>query len=126
MGFSVAGAGDVNGDGYSDVIVGAHYIDNGEADEGRAYVYHGAATGINTTAAAFVESNQTNANLGFSVASAGDVNGDGYSDVIVGAYYFDSGQANEGAAFVLHYTDACFLAHHNSHHHRSQALWMAR
>ena len=102
LGVSVASAGDVNGDGYSDVIVGAVYYDNGQIDEGAAFVYHGSATGINITAAVMVESNQANARMGISVASAGDVNGDGYSDVIVGAYNYNNGQASEGAAFVYH------------------------
>jgi hypothetical protein len=102
MGVSVAGAGDVNGDGYNDVIVGARNYDNGETNEGVAFIYHGSATGVNTTAAAMVESNQANANLGYSTASAGDVNGDGYSDVIVGAFKYHDGQTNEGAAFIYH------------------------
>ncbi len=51
LGFSVATAGDVNGDGFSDVIAGAPYFDNGEEDEGRAFVYHGAGSGVTTTAA---------------------------------------------------------------------------
>ncbi len=102
MGVSVSSAGDVNGDGYSDVIVGAYAYDNGQADEGAAFVYHGSPTGINTTAAATIESNQANALMGISVSSAGDVNGDGYSDVIVGAYVYDNGQADEGRAFVYH------------------------
>ncbi|SDG58856.1 Por secretion system C-terminal sorting domain-containing protein [Dyadobacter soli] len=102
LGVSVASAGDVNGDGYSDVIVGAVYYDNGETDEGVAFIYHGSATGISTTAAAIVESNQAGAQLGISVASAGDVNGDGYSDVIVGAVFYDNGETNEGAAFVYY------------------------
>ncbi len=46
FGNSVSTAGDVNGDGYSDVIVGAPYYDNGQTDEGRAYVYHGSSTGL--------------------------------------------------------------------------------
>lgn len=100
MGFSVAGAGDVNGDGYSDVIVGAVGYDGGQTDEGAAFVYHGTTTGINTIAAAIVESNQVNVQMGLSVASAGDVNGDGYSDVIIGAIFYDNGQTDEGAAFV--------------------------
>jgi hypothetical protein len=100
MGNSVASAGDVNGDGYSDVIVGAYIYDNGESSEGAAFIYHGSATGISTTAATMVESNQENAQLGFSVAGAGDVNGDGYSDVITGARFYDNGQPNEGVAFV--------------------------
>ena len=51
FGISVATAGDVNGDGYSDVIVGASHYDNGETNEGRAYVYHGSAAGLATSAA---------------------------------------------------------------------------
>ena len=102
LGFSVSGAGDVNGDGYADVIVGANRYDNGQNDEGAAFVYHGSASGINTTADAMVESDQASANLGVSVSGAGDVNGDGYADVIVGAYFYDNGQNEEGAAFVYH------------------------
>jgi hypothetical protein len=45
FGFSVASAGDVNGDGYADLIVGASSQDNPETDEGQAYVYFGSATG---------------------------------------------------------------------------------
>jgi hypothetical protein len=102
FGFSVASAGDVNGDGFSDVIVGAYLFDNGETDEGRAFVYHGSAAGLSTTPNWTAESNQANAEFGFSVASAGDVNGDGFSDVIVGANLFDNGETNEGRAFVYH------------------------
>ncbi|MBK8495808.1 MAG: FG-GAP repeat protein [Chitinophagaceae bacterium] len=102
LGFSVASAGDVNGDGYSDVIAGAGGYDSGSSNEGAAFVYHGSATGINTTPAAIVESNQVNARLGISVSTAGDVNGDGYSDIIVGANLYDSGETDEGAAFVYH------------------------
>ncbi|MFA7379457.1 MAG: FG-GAP-like repeat-containing protein [Bacteroidia bacterium] len=102
MGFSVSSAGDVNGDGYSDVIVGARSYNNGQTDEGAAFVYHGSAGGISTTASFMVESNQANAFMGNSLSSAGDVNGDGYSDVIVGAYGYSNGQLNEGVAFVYH------------------------
>jgi hypothetical protein len=102
FGFSVSSAGDVNGDGYSDVIVGAWIYDNGQSDEGGAFVYHGSASGIDTTASTALESNQVNAYLGWSVSSAGDVNGDGYSDVIVGAYAYDNGQSSEGGAFIYH------------------------
>jgi hypothetical protein len=100
MGYSVSAAGDVNGDGFSDVIVGAYAFDNGQNDEGAAFVYHGSAAGVNTTAAVILESNQADAYLGYAVAGAGDVNGDGYNDVIAGAYGFDNGQMNEGAAFI--------------------------
>ncbi|MFO0690053.1 MAG: FG-GAP-like repeat-containing protein [Myxococcota bacterium] len=105
FGKSVASAGDVNGDGYADVIVGAPGYDNGQLDEGAAFVFLGSATGIANgspaTAHARLESNQVRASMGGSVASAGDVNGDGRSDVIVGAGLYDDGQLDEGAAFVF-------------------------
>jgi hypothetical protein len=102
FGFSVAAAGDVNGDGYSDVIVGALGYDNGETDEGRAFVYHGGSAGLAASPAWTDEGNQNGARLGISVATAGDVNGDGYSDVIVGADYYDNGETDEGRAYAYH------------------------
>jgi hypothetical protein len=102
FGSSVSTAGDVNGDGYSDVIVGASRYDNGQREEGRAFVYHGSAEGLSKTPNWTAESDQANAYFGYSVASAGDVNGDGYSDVIVGALEYDHGQADEGRALVYY------------------------
>ena len=102
FGYSVSTAGDVNWDGYSDVIVGAYGYDNGESNEGRAFVYHGSSTGLSTTLDWTGESNQANACFGISVSTAGDVNGDGYSDVIVGANGYDNGETNEGCAFVYY------------------------
>ena len=99
-GLSVSTAGDVNGDGYSDVLVGAFYYDNGEANEGQAYLYLGSASGLATTAAWTGESDQANAYYGVGISSAGDVNGDGYSDVLVGASSYDNGQNDEGRAFL--------------------------
>ena len=91
LGASVAGAGDVNGDGYADVIVGARLYDRGQMDEGAAFVFLGSASGIASgnpaTAAATLESNQASAYMGIGVAGAGDVNGDAYADVIVGALH---------------------------------------
>jgi hypothetical protein len=105
FGGAVAGAGDVNGDGYADVIVGAEEYDAGSLNEGAAFVFLGSATGVADgnpgTAATQLESNQSGALFGTSVAAAGDVNGDGYADVIVGAQAYDNGQADEGAAFVF-------------------------
>jgi hypothetical protein len=78
----------VNGDGYSDVIIGANgYNDGANTDEGWAYVYHGSPAGINTSATWSGESNQALGNYGIWVNSAGDINADGYGDVIVGAYH---------------------------------------
>ncbi len=100
FGRSVAGAGDVNGDGYADIIVGSDGFDHGEQNEGAAFIYLGSASGINSTVFASLESNQADAQFGFSVASAGDLNGDGFSDIIVGSPAYDHGQTDEGAAFI--------------------------
>ncbi len=104
LGVSVAGLGDVNGDGYDDVGVGAQAFDSGQTDEGAAFVYLGSSDGLSgfPLANASLESAQVNAELGRSVAAAGDVNNDGYDDVIVGAPFFDTGQMDAGAAFVFH------------------------
>ena len=56
------------------------------------------------------EGNQAYSYFGYSVSTAGDVNGDGYSDVIIGAIVFDNGQNDEGAAFV--FTDQLWDYHH--------------
>ncbi|HWV33054.1 MAG TPA: FG-GAP-like repeat-containing protein [Dyadobacter sp.] len=99
LGFSVASAGDVNGDGYSDVLAGAPHYDNGEDSEGAAFLYYGSANGLGP-APTLLESNQAHAQMGYSVASAGDINSDGFSDIAIGAPFYDNGQVNEGAIFV--------------------------
>jgi hypothetical protein len=100
FGENLASAGDVNGDGFSDVIIGAKDFDNGQTNEGKVFVYHGSASGLSGTPNWVAESDQPFANFGHGVASAGDVNGDGYSDIIVGASRFDAGQTNEGKVFL--------------------------
>ena len=100
FGISVSSAGDVNGDGYDDVIVGANLYDNGETDEGGAFVYHGSNTGILPVPNVVLESNQASANFGISVAGAGDLNGDGYADAITGASSYNGGQAGEGRIYI--------------------------
>jgi hypothetical protein len=102
LGYSVSTAGDVNGDGYSDVIVGSYGYTNGQPGEGRAFVYHGSAGGLSAGANWYAESDQENARLGIRVSTAGDVNGDGYSDVIIGAYFYDNNYADAGKAYVYY------------------------
>jgi uncharacterized repeat protein (TIGR01451 family) len=101
----VSTAGDVNGDGYADVIVGALGYDNGQSNEGAAFIFLGSAAGVvgssPADAHALLESNQESAHLGVSVSTAGDVNGDGFADVIVGAHDYSDGQTHEGAALVF-------------------------
>ena len=90
-------AGDVNGDGFADIIVsGADPLD--PVWIGKAFVYHGSSMGIVSTPAwESVGEGITGASFGWSLGHAGDVNGDGYSDVIVGAGAYDS---NKGKAYL--------------------------
>ncbi len=83
FGSSAANAGDVNGDGYPDAIVGAQEALSGA---GRTHLYLGSATGLATTPATDLNAPTGTHSFGATVAGAGDVNGDGYSDVVVGAY----------------------------------------
>lgn len=100
LGYSLAGVGDVNGDGFDDVLAGAPYYDNGEANEGGLFLYFGGAAGLSTAPDWTAEGNQAGAFLGWSVAGAGDVNHDGYADVIAGAIHYTDGQKQEGRVMV--------------------------
>ncbi|MEM2870557.1 MAG: FG-GAP-like repeat-containing protein [Thermoplasmata archaeon] len=84
--FSVAGAGDVNGDGYDDVIIGEPMNSSIGLRCGRAYIYFGGPV-INKTADVTLTGEGELNYFGVSVAGPGDLNGDGFDDVIVGASY---------------------------------------
>lgn len=106
FGSAVAFAGDINGDSYSEVIVGAHYYSVGQLREGAAFVWRGGSEGLGTYGTPahadwWAQADQPEAELGYSVATAGDVNSDGFSDVIIGAPYYSAGQTEEGRAFVF-------------------------
>jgi hypothetical protein len=102
FGFSVHICGDVNDDGYDDVLIGAPGFNGTNAadwDLGKSYVYFGHATGINTTADWTFEGQNTGDNLGQSARGAGDVNGDGYDDIMVGAHLYDTTSTDIGAVY---------------------------
>jgi len=88
LGTAVAAAGDVNGDGYADLIVGEPDFDLTPTQEsyGRAYLFMGQAGGVSATPVWHAQGESAFQGLGISVSSAGDVNGDGFDDVLVGSF----------------------------------------
>ncbi|HEV8320470.1 MAG TPA: VCBS repeat-containing protein, partial [Myxococcota bacterium] len=101
FGDSVAPAGDVNGDGFGDIVVGAPLNDAAGTIAGRAYVYLGGpGATIEPTPDGTLTGASAGDSFGYSVAGAGDVNGDGFDDVVVGAYVNDAGGTNAGRAYV--------------------------
>jgi len=105
FGYSVSGAGDVNNDGYADVIVGAYKDDNNGWDSGSARIFSGVDGSILYT----FNGDSAYDNFGYSVSGAGDVNGDGYDDVIVGARWDDNTGSYSGSARVLSGADGSIL-----------------
>ena len=112
-GYSVSSAGDVNGDGYDDLIIGARGADPNGSRSGETYVVHGGARAPGTDGvlalSALDGSNgfvltgtDPGDRSGRSVSSAGDVNGDGYDDLIIGANRADPGGSRSGETHVVY------------------------
>lgn len=111
-GWTVTGAGDVNGDGLADLLIGApHGAPAAGAEGGRAYVVFGRSSGSSVIDLAALGSGgfvingaAAGDNGGGSVAAAGDVNGDGLADLLIGAPFADrdpAGTADAGHSYVV-------------------------
>jgi hypothetical protein len=100
---SVAGAGDINGDGYADFLIGAPRHDNGGDNAGAAYLVLGSATPTSGSLSSVIQytGEAADSGAGQAVAGAGDVNGDGYADFLVGAPRQDDGGNDAGAAYLV-------------------------
>jgi len=97
FGFGLSGIGDVNGDGYDDVAIGENST-NPVLPE-TVFVYYGSPQGLVESARTRLSAQTTTASFGFAVRGAGDVNGDGYDDLVVGAPGYQY-QTSGGGAFV--------------------------
>jgi hypothetical protein len=122
-GASLEFAGDINGDGYGDILIGAYNEDTGASVAGSAYLVLGGCdggrscggteTGLFATAAAGSmslmdadakitgEAVSDNLTRNTGTSGAGDINGDGYDDIILGARYEDTAASNAGAAYIF-------------------------
>ena len=105
-GCSIAGAGDVNGDGYDDILIGADCNDDGGEHAGQTYLILGNASGwvmdtdLSDSDASFIGEKEYDYS-GRSVAGAGDVNGDGYDDILIGAFGNDQGGYTAGQTYII-------------------------
>lgn len=109
-GHSVAAAGDVNGDGVDDLIIGSPFAEANGAQSGRSYVVFGSDTpfpgvvelssldGVNGFQ---IDGEAAEDYAGFSVSGAGDINGDGIDDLVIGAIFADPNGISSGRSYVV-------------------------
>ncbi len=105
VGTSASGVGDVDGDGFADLVVGGPKHDARGAESGAAWLVRGPVAGdivLEDSATATFLGIQEGVEVGTAVAAAGDVNGDGYADILLGAMRGKAGGNDAGEAYVIH------------------------
>lgn len=110
-GRSVSNAGDINGDGFDDVVIGAPRADQGGVDAGTIYVIYGGPDGLpedielgslDGAEGFLITGAEAGGQAGISVSSAGDINNDGIDDILIGAREADPpGAANAGSVYLV-------------------------
>ncbi|MCC5660634.1 hypothetical protein LC608_27375 [Nostoc sp. XA010] len=122
LGNSVSSAGDINGDGIDDLIIGAPSADPNDIISGQTYVVFGSKGGfdaqlnlstLNGTNGFTINGINEDDSLGNSVSSAGDINGDGIDDLIIGAPFADGNGDNSGQTYVVFGSKESFAAQFN-------------
>jgi hypothetical protein len=111
VGIDVSSAGDTNNDGYDDLLVGAHLYDDEQANEGTVYAFFGGPDGLGPLPGWQADGNKNDTYFGYAVDGAGDTNGDGFNDALVGAPTFRVNEVIKGAAFLFFGTQQATVYH---------------
>ncbi len=106
---NLGAAGDVNGDGYDDLLVGDPYFTEGQEWEGRVLLYFGSPAGPSSEPDFVLQGQYEGRRLGYKVAAAGDLNGDGYGDVVLSSLLPTSWYSGEFLTFRVYYGSAAGL-----------------